>query len=162
MLYSHHSDAASHSTRGTSGAIVHPSVFASIRRAPEQDWASCGNPTKYLFVPIGPSVWMAVARVVSKTWAGGGTRINCLRVLLSRGVLLVYLMSPARESWEGNRLRSVLLVLCYLRQDGMKERSKMAKDEPGPLLARAIINLREILNSRSRSALTGKVIFNRM
>lgn len=40
----------------------------------------------------------------------------------------------------------------------MKERNKIAKEEAGPLLPRATINVREIPKSKSRSAMTGKVI----
>lgn len=40
----------------------------------------------------------------------------------------------------------------------MKERNKTAKEEAGPLLPRATINVREIPKSKSRSGLTGKVI----
>lgn len=44
----------------------------------------------------------------------------------------------------------------------MKERSKIAKEEPGPLLPRAIITWRDIPKSKSRSALTAKIVYKRI
>jgi len=64
----------------------------------------------------------------------------------------------SKVSLEDNSQHCLFLERCDLRQGCMKERNKIAKEEAGPLLPRATINVREIPKSKSRSAMTGKVI----